>query len=113
MVGPRGLEVGIPPRDVLADKADGSACLVALGIESQPAQELEDVERVGVVARPRPAAPLAVGAWSASSRAPQPSVATRARSAAMTSAGSSVRSRITCQRIEGSASSSQSMTTMR
>ena len=50
------------------------------------------------------------GAWSASNRAPQPSVATRARSAAMTSAGSWVRSRITCQRIAGSASSNQSMT---
>ena len=50
------------------------------------------------------------GAWSASSRAPQPSTATRARSAATTSAGSRVRSRITCQRIAGSASSSQSMT---
>jgi len=34
----------------------------------------------------------------------------RDRSAATTSAGSCVISRITCQRIEGSASSSQSMT---
>src|SRR2546428_3025798 len=41
-------------------------------------------------------------------RAPQPSLATRARSAATWSAGASVRSRIACQRIAGSASSSQS-----
>ena len=52
------------------------------------------------------------GAWSASSRAPQPSVATLDRSAATTSAGSWVRSRMTCQRIEGSESSNQSMTVM-
>ena len=50
------------------------------------------------------------GAWRASSRAPAPSVATLARSAATSSAGASVRSRITCQRIEGSESSSQRMT---
>jgi hypothetical protein len=50
------------------------------------------------------------GAWRASSRAPAPSVATLARSAAILSAGASVRSRITCQRIEGSESSSQRMT---
>ena len=49
-------------------------------------------------------------ACRASSRAPQPSVATRARSAATSSAGASVRSRITCQRIDGSESSSQRMT---
>ena len=47
---------------------------------------------------------------SASSRAPQPSVATRARSAATTSAGASARSRNTCQRMAGSESSSQSST---
>ena len=46
----------------------------------------------------------------ASSRAPHPSVATRARSAATTSAGASVRSRSTCQRMAGSESSSQSST---
>jgi hypothetical protein len=46
--------------------------------------------------------------WRASSCAPQPSVPTRARSAATTLAGSCVRSRITCQRIAASASSSQS-----
>src|SRR5690606_9627739 len=39
-----------------------------------------------------------------SSRAPQPSVATRARSAATASSGSPIRSRITCQRIDGSES---------
>src|SRR6266850_3912181 len=41
--------------------------------------------------------------------APHPSEATRDRSAATTSAGSPVRSRITCQRIEGSESSSHCM----
>src|SRR4030095_2075977 len=48
--------------------------------------------------------------WRASSWAPAPSVATRARSAATSSVGASVRSRITCQRIEGSESSSHRMT---
>src|SRR5439155_984262 len=47
------------------------------------------------------------GAWRASSRAPAPSVATLARSAPTSPAGASVRSRNTCQRIEGSESSSQ------
>src|SRR5688572_20390568 len=46
----------------------------------------------------------------ASSRAPQPSVATFARSAATSSAGAPSRSRITCQRIDGSESSSHCMT---
>ena len=50
---------------------------------------------------------------NASSLAPQPSVATRARSAATTSAGAWTRSRITCQRMAGSESSSQSRTDMR
>ena len=45
----------------------------------------------------------------AKGRNPQPSAAIRARSAPTTSAGSCVRSRMTCQRIAGSASSSQSM----
>src|SRR6266508_2502578 len=45
--------------------------------------------------------------------APQPSVATRARSAATTSAGACTRSRSTCQRMAGSESSSQSSTVMR
>src|SRR5690242_11511639 len=45
-----------------------------------------------------------------SSLAPQPSVVTRARSAAMTSAGAWTRSRNTCQRMAGSESSSQSIT---
>ena len=61
VVGPRGLEVWVPPGDSLADEADRAPRLLALGIEPQPAQELEHVERVGVVARPRPAAPLAAG----------------------------------------------------
>ena len=45
-----------------------------------------------------------------SSLAPQPSVATSARSAATTSAGAWTRSRNTCQRMAGSESSSQSIT---
>src|SRR5258708_4576397 len=49
-------------------------------------------------------------AWRATSRLPAPSVATRERSAATSSAGASVRSRITCQRTDGSESSSQSTT---
>ena len=49
---------------------------------------------------------------NASSLAPQPSVATRARSAATTSAGAWTRSRNTCQRMAGSESSSQSSTVM-
>ena len=49
---------------------------------------------------------------SASTLALHPSVATLCRSEAISSAGSWVRSRITCQRIEGSESSSQSMTFM-
>src|SRR6185503_12340783 len=55
-----------------------------------------------------PQRPLA--SWRASNRAPQPSVATFAHSAATSSFGASVRSRITCQRIEGSESSSHCMT---
>ena len=57
---------------------------------------------------PSPQLPSAL--CSASTWAPQPSVATLARSAATTSAGASVRSRMTCHRIAGSASSSQSTT---
>src|SRR5437660_831116 len=51
--------------------------------------------------------------WRASNRAPQPSLATRARSAATSSLGASVRSLITCQRIAGSESNSHSMTSIR
>ncbi len=47
---------------------------------------------------------------NASSLAPHPSLATRARSAATTSAGAWTRSRNTCQRMAGSESSSQSST---
>src|SRR5437899_1012040 len=48
--------------------------------------------------------------WRASNLAPQPSLAMRARSAATSSEGASIRSRITCQRIAGSESSNQSTT---
>ena len=50
---------------------------------------------------------------NASSLAPQPSVATPARSAATTSAGAWTRSRNTCQRMAGSEPSSQSGTATR
>ena len=40
--------------------ADRPSRLLALGIEPEPAQELQDVERVGPVLRPRPAGPQAV-----------------------------------------------------
>lgn len=53
---------------------------------------------------------LPSAAWRASSLAPAPSVATRPRSAATSSADKPIRSRITCQRIEGSESSSHCMT---
>lgn len=52
------------------------------------------------------------GSWAARMRAPQPSVATFARSAATSSGGASSRSFMTCQRIAGSESSSQSMMSM-
>src|SRR6266702_4876738 len=47
-----------------------------------------------------------------SSLAPHPSLVTLARSAATTSAGSLVRSRMTCQRIDGSESNNHSTTVM-
>src|SRR6267378_747674 len=47
-----------------------------------------------------------------SSLAPHPSLATLARSAAATPSGSLVRSRITCQRIDGSESNNHSTTVM-
>src|SRR6267143_4681459 len=50
--------------------------------------------------------------WRASRRAPHPFLAIFDRSAATTSPGSSVRSRITCQRIEGSESNNHSTTVM-
>src|SRR5882762_9088664 len=68
-----------------------------------------------------PASVLNVGAppskwpssrWRASTLAPQPSLAMRARSAATSCAGASVRSRMTCQRIAGSESSSHSATSI-
>jgi hypothetical protein len=95
---------------VLADQTDGPPGLLALGIEPEPPKQLQDVERVGPVVRPRPAAPLAVRGLEREQPGTQPAVATRDRSAAATSAGSNVRSRITCQRIAGSESSSQSVT---
>ena len=61
LLGPRRDERGaVAPGDVLANEADGLACLLALGIEPEPAQELEDVERVRPVVIPRLAGPQAV-----------------------------------------------------
>ena len=57
VVGPRGLEFGNPPRDVLADERDRPSGLLALGIEPEPSQELQYVERVRPVLRPGSAAP--------------------------------------------------------
>ena len=80
-----------------------SSLLVATSGRPSPQSSLAAAESAS---RPhRPSSP-----WRASSRAPQPSVATLARSAATASAGSPVRSRITCHRIDGSESSSHSMT---
>ena len=45
---------------MLADEADGPLGLLALGIEPEPPQELQDVERVGPVLRERVAGPQAV-----------------------------------------------------
>ena len=104
---------GVPPGDVLADEADRPAgparsrdrARTAAGAPGRGTCRSSPATTAVPAHRPS-------GAWSASSRAPQPSVATRDRSAATTSAGSCVRSRITCQRIAGSESSSQSMTVM-
>ena len=50
----------VAPRDVLADEADRPPGLLAPGIEPEPPQELQDVERVGPVLRERVAGPQAV-----------------------------------------------------
>ena len=60
VVGPRCLEVGVPPGDALTNEADGPPGGLARGIEAEPPQELQDVERVRPVARPGHAAPQAV-----------------------------------------------------
>jgi hypothetical protein len=49
------------PDDAVPDEPDGPVCLVAPGIEPEQAQHLERVKGVGVIERPRPAAPPAVG----------------------------------------------------
>ena len=113
VIGPWRLEVGIAPGDTVPDQSRPPA---------GPARSRDRARTVAAApgrgrcrsSRATTAVPPHVpsGAWSARSRAPQPSVATLDRSAAMASSGSSVRSRITCQRIEGSESSNQSMTVM-
>ena len=60
VVRPWGLERGIPPDDALADEADGPPGLLALGIESEPPQELEHMEGVGPVLGPGLAGPQAI-----------------------------------------------------
>jgi len=56
---------------------------------------------------------LPSGSWAARSCAPHPWRTTRARSAATASGGASVRSRMTCQRMAGPESRSQSTTSTR
>jgi hypothetical protein len=48
------------PDDMLADETDRPSGLLALGIEPEPPQQLQNVERVRPVLRPWPAAPPAV-----------------------------------------------------
>ena len=45
---------------MLTNETDGPPSLLAIGIEPEMAQELQDVERVRPVLGPWPAAPLAV-----------------------------------------------------
>ena len=46
---------------MIADETDGTGGLLTRGLESEPPEQLQDVERVGPVLRPRLPAPLAVG----------------------------------------------------
>jgi hypothetical protein len=77
-------------------RAQGAAAIVDLRKDATRADIDAEVSRMGL------------SKWN--TFAPTPSVATRARSAATSPAGASVRSRMTCQRIDGSESSSQSVT---
>src|SRR5262249_18481569 len=49
----------VAPRDVPADPLDGRPAFFAVGVETEPAEELQDVERVRVVLRERVARPEA------------------------------------------------------
>src|SRR5262249_49392079 len=98
------------PRHAVADEAHRAACLFARGVETEVTQQHQDVHRGVPPAVPRRAAPLPVRRLEGEQPRAGPSVATRARSPATSSSGAPVRSRITCQRTDGSASSSQSTT---
>ena len=60
-VGPGRLEVAVTPGHLLAYQPDGPSRLLAGGVEAEPPQELEDVERVGPVLRPGSLGPPAIG----------------------------------------------------
>ncbi len=60
--------------------------------------------------RKAPPAHCPSSSWHERSLAPQPSVSTLARCALHCGSGASIKSRITCQRIDGSESKSQSIT---
>lgn len=96
------------PRCPVAYKVGCAACLVARSIEPYAAQQHEDMHGGIPPAAAPPHRPSV--AWRLSRPARAPLVATRERSAATSSACEPIRSRITCQQIEGSESSSHCMT---
>ena len=113
LVLPRRVPPGaIAPGDMLANAADRPLGLLAPGIEPQPPQELQDMERVRSILREGVAGPQAVRRLEGEQSGAPALGRDLARSAATTLAGSCVRSRIACQRIAGSESSSQSVTDM-
>ena len=98
----------VEPRkhEPLVDAVDRFASLLAGGVQTEVLQDHETVEGDKAPLRP-PQFPA--GDWTARSCAPQPSVATRDRSAAIGLAASPVRSLMTCQRMAGSESRSHLM----
>jgi hypothetical protein len=109
VVGVAGGRTHTVPRHVVSNEAHRAPRLRACRIEAEETQQPQHVHRRVPSAVPRRAPHLPSADCSASRRAPHPSVATLARSAATSSAGAPVRSRITCHRIDGSASHSQRM----
>ena len=98
------------PRHAVADEAHRTPRLRARGIEPQVAQQPQDVHRGVPPTVPRCAGPRPVGLLQGEQpRAPALGGDPRALGRDF-SAGAPVRSRITCQRIDGSESSSQRMT---
>ena len=99
------------PCHAVTDEPHRATCSIALGIDAHIAEQRPDMHGRVPSTVPRCAAPLSIcrleGEYSC---APTPWVATFARSAAISCAGALVRSRITCQQIEGSESSSHGMT---